>query len=134
MSGKKDDILTIGELSRRTAIPASTLRYYESVGLLPRVDRQGGKRCYRPTILIQLDLIRLGKAAGFTIADIRTLLNGFGRKKSPGPRWRALGEKKLDEIEKLIHQLQSIKHVLQIVTKCDCPRFEDCVKAMKQFS
>jgi len=132
VNDKTDDILVIGDVSRRTAIPASTLRYYESVGLLPKAERRGGKRRYRSTVLTQLSLIRLAKAAGFTIAEIRTLMNGFGRKTPPGQRWRALGKKKVVEIDKQIHQLESIKLILSFVIKCECPSFEDCVKAMKK--
>jgi len=131
VNAKKDEILAIGDVSRLTAIPASTLRYYESAGLIPRAERRGGKRRYRSTDLTQLFLIRLAKAAGFTIAEIRTLMNGFGRKTPPGQRWRTLGKKKLVEIEKQIHELESIKQILEIVTKCECPSFEDCVKATK---
>ena len=43
-----DDVLTISEAAKRTGVRPSTLRYYESVGLLAEVERIGGKRHYRP--------------------------------------------------------------------------------------
>lgn len=124
--------MAIGEVSRRSGVPASTLRYYESEGLLPEAARKGGKRRYDTTVLPQLLLIRLAKEAGFKISETRTLINGFSRRTPPGRRWRALGEKKLAEVDKQIEQLQIMKLVLQAVTQCECPTFDECAVAMKQ--
>ena len=59
--------LTISEVTRRTGVPASTLRYYESVGLLPAPARVSGHRRYGAEVLNQLAVIRLAQEAGFTM-------------------------------------------------------------------
>ena len=132
MHTEKVSDLAIGEVSRRSGVPASTLRYYESEGLLPEAAREGGKRRYDSEVLTQLLLIRLAKEAGFKISETRTLINGFSRRTPPGKRWRALGEKKLAEVDKQIEQLQVMKLVLQAVIKCECPTFDECAEAIKR--
>lgn len=132
MNEKKTTGMPIGEVSRHSGVSASTLRYYESERLLQETARQGGKRRYDSSVLTQLLVIRLAKGAGFKISEIRTLMNGFGRRTPPGRRWRALGEQKIAEMEKQIQELQTMRMVLQAVTRCECPSFEECAQAMKQ--
>jgi DNA-binding transcriptional MerR regulator len=63
--------IPIGEVARRSGVAASALRYYERAGLIPRADRQGGRRVYGEDVLDRLALIRVAKAAGFRVADCR---------------------------------------------------------------
>ena len=91
-------MLSIGEVAKRTGIAASALRYYEREGLIPRADRQGGKRVYGEDILDRLAIIGVAKGAGFSVAEIKTLLSGFTRRTPPGVRWRKLAAKKLAEL------------------------------------
>jgi len=132
MSDKKATGLTIGEVSRRSGISSSALRYYESERLLPEAERRGGKRRYKLSVLTQLSLIQLAKGAGFTISEIRTLISGFERRTPPGKRWLALGEQKIAEVGKQIHELQIMKMVLLAVTNCKCANFEECAEIFSQ--
>ena len=83
-------MLSIGEVAKRTGVAASALRYYEREGLIPKAERSGGKRVYAIDILDRLALIGVAKAAGFSIAEVKTLLSGFARRTPPGRRWRTL--------------------------------------------
>ncbi len=84
--------LTIGEVARRARIQPSALRYYERVGLLDPPPRVGGRRQYDPRVLHRLAAIGVAQQAGFTIAEIKTLLNGFAAETPAAARWRALAE------------------------------------------
>ena len=123
--------LTIGEVAARTGIAASALRYYEREGLIPKADRRGGKRVYGEQILDRLTLIGVAKSAGFSVAEIKTLLSGFARRTPPGQRWRKLAARKLDELEAQLHEIERMKRVLEAVTGCECPTFEECSRAMR---
>ena len=123
--------MKIGEVARKAGIPASTLRYYESEGLIPKPAREGGQRAYDPSILDHLAVIDVAKAAGFTVAEIYHLLRGFSRKTPPSKRWRVLAEKKLIEVDERTEQLQRMKLILKVVIGCECPSFGDCVQAIK---
>ena len=60
-------LLDIGILAKKSGVPASTLRYYEEVGLIRSVGRHGLRRQFEPQALVQLALISLGKTAGFSL-------------------------------------------------------------------
>jgi len=67
--------MKIGELAERTGIPASTIRYYEKEGLLPKAQRgANGYRVYQEYALERLDLIQLGQNLGFSLDAIRTVV------------------------------------------------------------
>jgi DNA-binding transcriptional MerR regulator len=122
--------LRIGEVARRAGVAASTLRYYEAEGLLPRAPRSGGHRVYPESILQRLALIALAKEAGFTVAEIRRLLSGFSRRTPPGQRWRKLAESKAAELDRRIEEARRMKAVLQAVGRCECPTLDDCGKEL----
>ena len=73
MTGKRP--LTIGQLARTMQIAASTIRYYERIGLLLPDDRSGGNyRLYSEASLRRLRFIRSAQSIGFTLDDIQSLL------------------------------------------------------------
>ncbi|MCS0588104.1 MerR family transcriptional regulator [Massilia norwichensis] len=66
--------MKIGELAERSGIPASTIRYYEKEGLLPKAQRgANGYRVYQDDALARLDLIQLGQTLGFSLDTIRSI-------------------------------------------------------------
>lgn len=67
--------MRIGELSARSGIAASRIRFYERIGLLRTVERRpNGYRIYPPMALVALEVITTAQAAGFSLGEIRTLL------------------------------------------------------------
>jgi DNA-binding transcriptional MerR regulator len=87
---------TIGEISRETGVAATTLRYYEQIGLVPEPARRGGQRRYDDSVLSRLEVIALCKTAGFSLDEIQLLFADD----APGrPASRALAEAKLAEID-----------------------------------
>lgn len=120
--------LRIGKVAERAGIATSAIRYYEREGLIPRADRVGNARVYGPDIMDRLMLIELAKSAGFTIAETRQLLRGVSRRTAPGPRWRAMAQKKLDEVEERIAEAKRMRVVLKRMMECECPTFEDCTR------
>ncbi len=124
-------MLSIGEVAKRAGLAASALRYYEREGLIPTADRCGGKRVYGEDIFDRLALINAAKAAGFTVAEIQTLLSGFARRTPPGRRWRKLAERKLVELDARIAEVERMKRALEAVTRCECPTLEECSRAIR---
>jgi MerR family transcriptional regulator, redox-sensitive transcriptional activator SoxR len=118
--------VTIGEISERTGLAPSALRFYEAEGLLPEPDRVSGRRRYDESTLHRLAVIQVAQKAGFTISEIKTLMTGFARATPPSVRWRKLAERKLPEVEGLIARAQAMKALLEEGLECDCLRLEDC--------
>jgi MerR family transcriptional regulator, redox-sensitive transcriptional activator SoxR len=124
--------LAIGEVARRVGIRASALRYYESINLLPQPKRVSGRRRYDESTVQMLKVIQLAQQAGFTVAEIQTLLHGFEPDTPPAARWQPLARQKLREIDGLIERAQHMKHILETGLNCGCLRLEDCAIALEK--
>jgi DNA-binding transcriptional MerR regulator len=67
--------MRIGELARQSGVPATTLRYYEQLGLLPEPERTAsGYRSYAEAAVDRLAFIRSAQAVGLTLAEAREVL------------------------------------------------------------
>ena len=117
---------SIGEVARRAGIAPSAIRYYERLGHLPTPPRAGGKRRYDATVLEWLALVALAREAGFTMAEIRTLVRGFAPGTPPARRWEALATRKLAEVDALVARAERMREVLRLALACGCLRLEEC--------
>ena len=91
-----DDLLTIGELARRTRVATSALRYYEDLGLLPRPTRVSGQRRYAPPTVERVGVILFLRDVGFALGEMKTLM--ASRSRSPGA-WRNLVRQKIADLD-----------------------------------
>ncbi|MGV0750692.1 MerR family transcriptional regulator [Mycolicibacter minnesotensis] len=119
MSGR----LTIGEVADRSGVAATTLRYYERIGLLASPDRVGGQRRYDDAVLARLEVIGLCKAAGFALEEIQLLFADD----APGrPASHALAQAKLAEIDVQLESLARARAVIEWGMRCTCPSIDAC--------
>lgn len=91
--------LSIGQLAAKAEINASTLRYYESVGLLPPPERKNGQRRYDEGLLDRINFIKVAQQTGFNIQEITILLEGFVPGDSLSDRWEQMARQKRSELE-----------------------------------
>lgn len=113
-------MLSISEVRERTGLRASALRYYEEVGLLTPAGRVSGRRHYDESVLDRLRVIVHARRAGFSIAEIRQLLQS-------GPSsWQEVARRKLAEVEDTIADAQAKRDVLKTSLNCDCTDLECC--------
>lgn len=113
-------------MAKRAGVRASTLRYYEDACLLAPPERVNGRRRYDPQVLDRLRAIRVARDAGFTLAEIRTLLGGFQPDTPLSARWRELARRKLEEIDAMIARAQGMRRLLEEGLRCDCLTPEEC--------
>ena len=117
--------LSIGELARQSGTRPSALRYYESLGLLPTADREGGRRRWPTATLRRIALIKMSQRAGFTLAEIRELLSSeTGR--GATQQWRAFAERKLPDIDRAIRENQLLREAVAACLACGCMNFQNC--------
>ncbi|MCI0396685.1 MAG: MerR family transcriptional regulator [Chloroflexi bacterium] len=126
------DGMTIGEVARLVGVRTSTLRYYESIGLLPAPRRANGRRRYDSSVVQTLAVLQLAQRAGFTIAEMQTLLHGFEPDTPPAARWRVLARDKIIELDAQIERAQQMKRILEAALQCGCLRLEDCAAVIDQ--
>jgi DNA-binding transcriptional MerR regulator len=107
--------MRIGELAGLAGLAPATIRYYERRGLLPRPGRTAsGYRSYSPETGLQLRLIRWAKGSGFTLREIRELLQVVEEHAhKPSDRVRSRFDAKLGQIEQRMRQLASIRDELR---------------------
>lgn len=124
--------LSIGELSRRSGVSSPAIRYYEELGLLPRVPRVGGRRVYDHSAVDRLVVIAFAKEAGFTLRQIRQLFDGFAGDTPAGVRWQKLATEKLAEMEALAVRVAAMKELLREALRCGCVELESCAALFRQ--
>jgi MerR family transcriptional regulator, redox-sensitive transcriptional activator SoxR len=117
--------LSIGEVASQVGVRASSIRYYESVGVLPEPQRESGRRRYGPEAVDLLRAISVAQQAGFSLEEIRELLEGSEQGEA-SEQLRTLAQRKLPEIEELIARAQSMKAWLEAASGCDCPTLDVC--------
>jgi MerR family redox-sensitive transcriptional activator SoxR len=119
-------LLTIGELAERVYRRPSSIRYYESIGLLPEPIRVNGRRRYSTETIKTLAVIETGRRAGLTLDEIKLLLEASPDDNASVDRLRAVAERKLPEIEALLARTESVKKWLEDGARCQCPSLNDC--------
>lgn len=118
--------ISIGQLAEKAEVNASTLRYYESVGLLPAPERKNGQRRYDERLLDRINFIKVAQQTGFSIQEIVVLLEGFEPGDSLSERWEQMAKKKRSELEERKKQLNSMIQILDSGLSCKCLTWSEC--------
>jgi MerR family redox-sensitive transcriptional activator SoxR len=118
--------LTIGEVARRAGVATSSIRYYESIGLLPEPHRLHGQRRYDAGVLGRLAFIGVAQSAGFKLAEIKELVGGIDDGEGLSGHIRTLSVRKLDEVEALLERTRAMKGWLEVAQRCGCATPEEC--------
>jgi MerR family transcriptional regulator, redox-sensitive transcriptional activator SoxR len=119
--------LTIGEVARQAGVRTSTLRYYESIGLLPAPRRVSGRRRYDASVVQRLAVIQTAQQAGFTLAELRVLLEALMQGSAPAEEWQALLRHKLDEIDAMLTSIRRMKTLLEDIMRCEQDHLAECI-------
>jgi MerR family transcriptional regulator, redox-sensitive transcriptional activator SoxR len=118
--------MTIGELAAESGMPASTIRYWERIGVLPKPARVSGQRRYSPDAVQRLAVLRLAQACGFRLEEMRHLLHGFGPGVKPPRRWQELARQERQELDGQIARLKAMRRVVDRVMQCQCLELPEC--------
>lgn len=118
--------MTIGQLSKRSGVPASTIRYWERVGVMPEPMRRSGQRRYPEESLQRLAVLRLAQMCGFRLEEMRLLVQGFRADVAPPSGWRELARKKEAEIDQQVARLVAMRRVVGRVRRCKCLDWTEC--------
>lgn len=114
---------SIGEVAELSGVPASTIRYYDRIGLVHPVARVGDKRRFDDAVLRRLVAIGLCTDAGFSLDEVRELLAD----ESPGrTASRALAHRKLAELDEQRRRLDAARELIERGLRCTCPALDSC--------
>jgi MerR family transcriptional regulator, redox-sensitive transcriptional activator SoxR len=118
--------LTIGEVAKRAGVATSSIRYYESIGVLPEPDRLHGQRRYRSDVVGRLAFIGVAQGAGFKLREIKDLVDGLDGRDGMASQMRSLSTRKLPEIEALLERTSAMKGWLEVAKECGCKTPDEC--------
>lgn len=121
-------MITVGELSSLSGLPASTIRYWERIGVLPKPARVSGQRRYSEDAVHRVSVLRLAQTCGFTLDEMRHLLHGFDPRVGASRRWQELARKKQKELDERMDQLKAMKDLVDKVVGCQCVDLLECGK------
>jgi DNA-binding transcriptional MerR regulator len=129
-------MLTIGELAERARTPATTIRYYEKIGLIPRASRtMAGQRVYRAGDLQRLALIRRCREFDLPIERVRSIAHLLDTD-APCEGARDLARDHLSALRERIVELKAVEVTLEgFLARCDCAgKSAHSCAAMKELS
>lgn len=111
--------MLINELAKRTGVPIHTLRYYENYGLFKGISDEKVKtnnyKDYDESIVEKMEMIIAAKEAGFTLAEIKNLLDSWYSKRLSLDKKVEVVHHKINEIDRKILQLIQVRELL---SKC----------------
>lgn len=125
--------MNIGRLAELSGVPAKTIRYYESIGLIREpVRAENGYRAYAEEDAHMLKFVARARSLGFSIEECRTLLALYRDRSRASADVKSLAEEHIAGIEQKIAELQSMRQALRtLAAKChgdgrpDCPILDE---------
>jgi MerR family mercuric resistance operon transcriptional regulator len=113
ITASRADGLTIGKLSQLTGVNIETIRYYEKIKVLPVPTRtESGRRVYGPMECRMLAFVRRSRELGFSLDEVRTLLQLGGPDKASCREVRNVAARHLDDVRAKISDLRKLERLL----------------------
>lgn len=124
---KHSDILTIGELARRTGVAVSALRYYEERGLIRSLRSEGRHRRFLRSDIRRVSFIRIAQSLGLTIEDIGAAFHSLPDGRTPtAADWRHISKDIRLRLNRRIEELVTLRARLDGCIGCGCLSLKKC--------
>ena len=121
------ELLTIGEMSERTGVVPSTLRFYEAEGLIHPTRSDGGQRRYTRDTIRRVSFIRIAKEVGLSLEEIGEAMASLPGNRTPNKRdWERLSTDWAPRIEHQIGVLERLRDRLTGCIGCGCLSLQAC--------
>ncbi|MCX4984968.1 MerR family transcriptional regulator [Streptomyces sp. NBC_00572] len=120
-SSADETSMTIGELADRFALRTHVLRHWEATGLLSPAERVNGRRRYSTRHIARVAMIVRGKAAGFSLEQLRAVLDA-----SDAAERRVLLLEQRAELERRMEEIAASKTLIEHALECKAKDFTEC--------
>jgi MerR family transcriptional regulator, redox-sensitive transcriptional activator SoxR len=121
------DLLTVGEVSERSGVAASTLRFYEAEGLIDATRTAGNQRRYQRGVLRRLAFIRAAQNVGLSLDEISAALATLPDGRTPTRTdWTRLSRTWRDRLDEQIGALRKLRDGLDSCIGCGCLSLQRC--------
>ena len=119
--------LTIGDLSARSGVARSALRFYEEQGLIHARRTSGNQRRYDRAMLRRVAVVQAGRAAGIPLERIRAALETLPTQRNPTRRdWERLSRSWRADVDRRIATLEAVRDRLTTCIGCGCLSIDAC--------
>ena len=128
MSGDdKSDLLSIGEVARRSGLATSAIRFYERQGLLLSQRSDSGQRRFPRHVLRRIAFIRIAQRVGLSLEEIQGALAGLPSDQAPSRRdWERLSRGWRQRLDQRIALLEALRGGLTSCIGCGCLSLRTC--------
>lgn len=121
------DLITIGEVARRSGHAASAIRYYEQLGLVTADRNSSGQRRFQRSVLRRLAFIRAATTVGMTLDHVRAALADLPAERTPTRAdWSAISRRWRSALDERIRALEALRDGLDSCIGCGCLSLERC--------
>ena len=119
--------ISIGELSRRTGLAPSAIRYYEDEGLVHPERTAAGQRRFLRSDIRRLSFVMIAQQMGFPLARIRALMEALPEGRTPTKRdWEKISRQIRGELDARIDTLTALREKLDGCIGCGCLSLDKC--------
>ena len=119
--------LTIGQLSERSGVAPSALRFYETKGLIASIRTNGNQRRYQSAMLRRIALIQVAQSIGFTLEEITEELSTLPMNQTATKRdWERVAKKWQGQLDSKMAQIKSLQENLTGCIGCGCLSMQKC--------
>ena len=124
---KASDLLTIGELARRTGLSVPAIRFYESKGLIEPLRSAGNQRRFPRADIRRLSFVLIAQKLGLSLDEIGEALRGLPPGRSPNARdWASISHTVRDRLTNEIARLERVRADLDGCIGCGCLSLANC--------
>ncbi len=120
--------VSIGVLARRTGFSIDTIRYYERIGLMPKVPRSnGGQRLYGPEHVRRLAFVRRSRELGMTLRQVRDMVGRIARNAHSCEEVRSILLERVEDVRGRLAELQRLEQTVQAaINLCGDAKLPSC--------
>ncbi|MFB7378364.1 redox-sensitive transcriptional activator SoxR [Kitasatospora purpeofusca] len=123
----RHDLLTIGQLSERSGLATSALRYYERLGLIHATRTTGNQRRYTRGTLRRIAFVRAAQRVGLSLDEAKVALDRLPEHRAPsGTEWDGVAQSWQSRIDEQIAELERLKAKLTGCIGCGCLSLTRC--------
>ncbi|SJM67063.1 redox-sensitive transcriptional activator SoxR [Gulosibacter sp. 10] len=122
-----EELLTIGEMSGRTGVAASALRYYEELGLIASVRTGGNQRRFPRHMLRRVSLISVAKNLGIPLTDVQDAFADVPLERTPSHEdWQRASRAWKRQLEERRRRIERLEYELTGCIGCGCLSMKAC--------
>ena len=124
---KSSDVLTIGDLARRTGLSVPTIRFYEAKGLIEPLRTGGNQRRFLRADIRRLSFVVIAQKLGLSLGEIGAAMARLPQGRTPNARdWAGISGAIRTRIDAQIARLEKVREDLDGCIGCGCLSLKKC--------